>query len=337
MAHEETLTELALQPLGRPRGHAFPDSLRELAAFDATPEWVVSLYLDVCWDDETKLERTRLLLKDQLRRLRLGIAPEGPGLGALSDLARVAAYVDERLRRPGAPHERGEAVFLSSARGFERGLRTSTVLPTGLLVGPMPWLRPLVQALPHPGRVLCVVTDSVSTRIYDLDGLDGSGGGLWTEVVGDVPRRHHAGGWSQLKLQHWRTEEIAHQHRRALEALTQAFAADPTLRILVAGRHNAMHALLAEASPGLAERIELVDGLGIDPGSPEDQVLAAFQAALEKRQLEAAVREAGRLGGVASAPLGRAAAGPEAVAMAASEGRLRSLFLDSTPCRDGAR
>src|SRR5437867_8574333 len=94
------------QPLRRDR--LWP-VVRELAAFDAAPDQVVSVYLDVCWDSEQQRARTRLAIKEQLRGLR-GQAPVGAALER--DLARVEDWVEERTHVKGATGERGEARFL---------------------------------------------------------------------------------------------------------------------------------------------------------------------------------------------------------------------------------
>ena len=181
--------------------------MRELSALDLGGAPMLSVYVDVCWDDQQQRRRTWLALRDQLRRLR----DREPR--AAEDVDRAAAWIADRASERGDGGTRGVALFLCHERGFERAVATGVPLPSVATVGPSPALRPLMSAMAPLQPALCVVTDNRATRVWELS-PDGEDEGV-AALESDVPRRHHAGGWSQLKLQHWRALEVQrHQGRR---------------------------------------------------------------------------------------------------------------------------
>lgn len=328
--------------------------LRELAAFDAWPEPLVSLYLDVCWDDEMQRERTRLELKEQLRRER------AVGLARPADLLRVEELVEEAVRRRGEPEVagvRGEAWFLCAERGFERHSRSATAYPNRLYVATTPSLRPIATHFGR-GRALCVLLDDVSTRIYDVapdrdrpterssprsSGARGTGD-LLAAVEGVVPKRQSEGGWSQLKLQHYRERQVEQHHDDAAQVLARFFdEAVPRKRVLLGGREAAVAGF--ERRLPAAVRAQVLRVPELAAAESEAAVLAACDQALrevERGETEALVDVAAGaatpgFGGYAGGDGGRGVVGVAATMAAMNERRVDELMLGEGLCRDGWR
>lgn len=317
------------QALGRAIGRRWPPLVHELAALDSFPDRVVSLYLDVCWDDEQQRERARLGIKDALRRLRA--LPAGADPAIARDLDRVEAWVEQRTHVAGEPNERGDALYLCAARAFDRGLRSTFRFPNRVLVGPTPALRPLLGALPASGRVLCVLADSATARVYQL-ASDASG--TLACIEHDIPRRHHAGGWSQLKLQHWRLEEIGRHHRDVAARIAEFLDQEERSRVLVGGLPGAITALVDELQSPARARVDACPDVA--RVFDDTEAMQAFSAALAELERAEAHERARTAADLASAG-GRGAVGVAAVIAATNEGRLGELLLAESFCRDGFR
>lgn len=330
--------------------------LRELAAFDAWPEPMVSLYLNVCWDDEQQRERTRLEIKDQLRRAR------GAGWARPADLVRVDELVEERVRRRGPPEDeleggsevrgvRGEAFFLCAERGFERHSRSGALFPNRLYVASSPSLRPLAAAHHARSRALCVTLDAVSTRIYDVDPdrdrspeAERSAGGLLAVVEGVVPKRQSQGGWSQLKLQHYREHQVDQHHDEAARLVARYFAESvPRRRVLLGGRAEAVANF--ERHLPVAVRAEVLRVPELASAESEAALLAACSQALREAEHEEATAllslvegaASPGFGGYAGGDGGRGAIGVAATVAALNGRRVDELLLAEGLCCDGWR
>jgi release factor family 10 len=90
--------------------------------------------------------------------------------------------------------------------------------------GATPSLRPLAAALGHATSVLCIVVDSHAARAFSLP-PEGADAVAWLDA--EVPRRHSQGGWSQLKLQHWRFEEV-HRHYEETAGIVAQWTGSPS-------------------------------------------------------------------------------------------------------------
>src|SRR5262249_24810834 len=105
------------------------------------------------------------------------------------------------------------------------------------------------------GRTLCAVVDAANTRLYELSA---DGAGEVASIEWPVPRRHAAGGWSQLKLQHDRVEQIAHHHREAADLIARLIADSDAAARVVGGRDGSIGELLAFLPAGAQARVRRV-------------------------------------------------------------------------------
>lgn len=326
--------DVDVQAQGRTASHRWPPLVRELAALDSSPDRVVTLYLDVCWSDEKQRERTRLEIKEQLRRLRGGLGEGEADRKVARDLDEIERFVEERTHAGTSSMpkgERGLARFLCGARGLDRIVHSTTRFPNLALAAPVPSLRPLLGSPFASASTLCAVSDTVTTRLYELSP---EGNVEVATVEGEVPRRHHAGGWSQLKLQHYRNQQVAHHHRDAARLIERFLGEREAAHVLVAGRSGAVSDLVAQLGQPVVARLRHVPG--ISASDPEPAVLEAFVRALGRVVREEAMERVVAVE-VAAGAGGRGCFGDEAVVAATNDGRVAELLLGDGFCATGTR
>jgi hypothetical protein len=297
---------------------------RSLAEIDVHPYRVLSLSLDVRWRDEQQRERVRLFLKDEARRLRASLQDSDEEQALDEDLERAEEMVEDRIRRTGAAG--GLALFLCGPAGLEIEIACAWPLPHQLTTNSFPAIRPLVTGLHEPGRALIALLDAQVTRIYWLDGM---GPDLVSDLSHEVPRRHKGGGWSQLVIQHHRSEQLDRHHRQAAAELARHFDASAgdafhgLPRLLLGGRREAIANLRTYLPARILERAHEVPGL--DPHLPDHQLTQRVDDTLDlllREESTALVRTLEERAGN-----GMATHGIRAVLEALEERRVARLFL----------
>lgn len=299
---------------------------RSLAEIDVHPYRVLSLSLDVQWRDEQQRERVRLFLKDEARRLRASLEDSDEDQALAEDLERAEELVEDRIRR--TIPSGGLALFLCGPAGLEIEISCAWPLPEQLAINSFPAIRPIVTGLRglDGGRALIAVVDSQVTHIY---WLDGSGSDLVTDLSRQVPRRHKRGGWSQLVIQHHRSEQLDRHHRQAAAELARHFDASSgngfhgPPRLFLGGRREAIANLKTHLPPRVLERAHEIPGL--DPDLSDHEITERVDKALDLLLREEATAQVHLIEERAGS--GMAARGIQAVLEALEERRVSRLFL----------
>jgi hypothetical protein len=309
---------------------------RSLAEIDVHPYRVLSLSLDVHWRDEQQRERVRLFVKDEARRLRALLQGSDEDEVLAADLERAEELVEDRIRR--ATSAGGLALFLCEPAGLEIEISCAWPLPEQLAINSFPAIRPLVTGLRafDGGRALVAVVDSQVTHIY---WLGGAGSDLVSDLSRQVPRRHKRGGWSQLVIQHHRSEQLDRHHREAAAELARHFDASTgngfhgPPRLFLGGRREAIANLKTYLPPRILERAHEIQGL--DPDLPDHEITERVDGALQQLLREEATHQVHML--EERAGIGMAVHGIPAVLEALEERRVSRLFMTPNLAGQGWR
>src|SRR3989454_3691203 len=120
--------------------------LRMLARLAPTESPVVSVYLDTRWADEQQRERSRVLLRNEIRKARAGAPPE-----LEADLAWVEKRGESLIEQMQFPDARAVALFACRSAGLREILPLRVPVDDFFAVGGTPPLRrppALLQATP---------------------------------------------------------------------------------------------------------------------------------------------------------------------------------------------
>jgi len=182
-------------------------------------------------------------------RARLADAPESLEL-LETDLRNVSVKLAEA-----PPQARGVAIFSAAERGLTLSVALGTAVSDAMVIEPMPYLTPLLQALCRRRDYLVVLTDSHRGRLYEA-----VAGGLrmMEEVQEELPRRRRStgAGWgSQSAINRQREEHIFHYRKRLLGLIEKAWAAHAYRGLVFMGNHEATEHLRKELPPRLAEHV----------------------------------------------------------------------------------
>lgn len=296
--------------------------LSVLARLAPTESPVVSVYLDTRWADEQQRERSRVFLRNEIRRAR---ADASPALEA--DLSWVGKQGESLIEQMQFPDARAVALFACRSAGLREVLPLRVGVDNFFAVGDTPHLRHLAALLEATPATLIVFVDGESARLVRLLS-DGVG-----EVVAlehEVQGHHRQGGW-QLLAQSRYQRHIQAQRGRHFDAVATAITAlvdeHGVERIVLAGTARAVAVFRSH----LERRVSAIV-VGAVGGARHEPVSVLAERAVEllrrrdgeteAAEVEAAVTEA--------AKGGRATAGLEATLEAATRGAVRRLYLLKT-------
>lgn len=125
-----------------------------------------------------------------------------------------------KFLRDYTPKGKGLVVFSDSARGFwwQRDLQVD--VPTEVRWSPQPWVRPLLAVIEQHEPTAVVLIDKHRARILISDA---TGSQQQSEIISDVPNKHHATGtdhiWSQSQMERDHLKHIKWHAKRVAETL----------------------------------------------------------------------------------------------------------------------
>jgi peptide chain release factor subunit 1 len=297
------------------------EQLDRLAAFDAAPYPVVSLYLNTQPGQHGRDQHQAFIRREFKARSRTYPvnSPERESLD--KDLERISQYLENDLQ----PSANGVAVFACSAGELFEAIQLAAPIDQHwLYVSDQPHLYPLARVESQYPRYAALVTDTNAARIFVF-----ATGEIVSqrEVQGVKTRATSQGGWSQARFQ----RHIANFHQQhakeVVEALEKIVQHEGIDKILIAG-DEVITPLLREQMPKhLMEKV--VDHLRIDTHAPAGDVLDATLDAMrrlndrtDREKVEAAVGNyrAGGLGVV----------GPEETLAALLKGQVDELLITAS-------
>src|SRR5262249_51266943 len=186
-----------------PKLDQLSERLDRLAAFEAGPFPVVSLYLNLQADGRGKDNVDPFLKKEFAERLRTyaADAPERESLE--TDRRKIVEYVDGR-----SASANGLVVFAASGAGLFEAIQLSApIADHKLFINGRPHLYPLAKLVDRYPRYLVLVADTHSARIFVIavNAVERT-----ERIEGTKTKHHKMGGWSQARYQ--RHAENYHLH-----------------------------------------------------------------------------------------------------------------------------
>jgi peptide chain release factor subunit 1 len=297
------------------------EQLDRLAAFEAAPYPVVSLYLNTQPGPTGKDQFQTFVRKEFAARSRTypESSPERESLD--KDLERIARYLETELQASA----NGVAVFACSAGElFEAIQLTAPIEQHSLYIGDGPHLYPLARLESQYPRYAAVLADTNSARILVV-----AAGEVVSEreLKGVKTRRTSQGGWSQARFQrHIGNFHLQHA-KEVVDALDRIVQGEKIEQIVISG-DEVITPLLREQMPKhLLERV--VEHVRLETGTSSDEVLRATLEAMRRNdQLTDIEAVDGAVGAYRANGLG--VVGPEETLEALIKGQVEELLINAT-------
>jgi peptide subunit release factor 1 (eRF1) len=296
------------------------EQIVRLSKLKASTGPVVSVYLNTRWTDEHQRERTRLFLKNELRRVR----EASSGAGLADALEWIEAEGEALISRASHADAHGVALFACSALGLREVIPVGALLENTVVVADRPFLRPLAAAAGEMPPTIVVFIDAESARLIPV--LDGAPGEE-VRLESEVPGHHRRGGWAQLALGHYQRhiEERRGRHVEGVaDALRRLVEEHGVERIVIAGNSDSTAALRRALSSTVAARMAgIVSGRRHEPASELVARAGELIGRVAVQEVDAVVD--GLL--TEAAKGGHAAASLEGVLEAVQRGAVDRLYL----------
>ena len=248
--------------------------LRQLAELEQDERSILSVYLDLSqrWEAaESRLDAS----VDRLRRALAGAEREA--LDVALDLAREEL---DRRKAQGlsAP---GLALFVSPDDGVQHSVMMPSPPRTLVTFDHEATVYPLAFQLDEYEPVGVILADASGARILVVAGR------LQEELDSTSATIRHltkVGGWSQMRYQRRRGEQVKRAADEVVEAAREAFADSGVERVVLAGRQQMLTAI-RDAMPQRLER-QVVGTLAWDMDAADDELLASIRPMLEEAERE---------------------------------------------------
>jgi peptide subunit release factor 1 (eRF1) len=281
---------------------------------------VVSVYLNTHWADEHQRDRTRVFVREEVRRARqASIAPDMDAA-----LGWIEEEVDGLVSQARTPSARGVALFACPAAGVREVIASRAAFEPVFAVGDAPHLRPLAAVLGESVSALVAFVDGERARLIPL-----TSEGVGEEVVlaSAVPGHHRRGGWAQLAQSRYsrHIEQRRGEHYDAVvEALAAVAEARQAHRVVLAGERETL-AMLRDRLPATLQAAVA----GTVPAAWHEPAAAIAARADELvRRVEAeSAREAVAQAVTEAAKGQRAVTGVDDTLAAASRGAIHRLLV----------
>jgi peptide chain release factor subunit 1 len=250
-------------------------------------------------------------------------------VGLRADLERLQREISEGgLDLKGA---HGVAVFASGPADLFEVLKLSEPIEHDPVIADTPFIAPLT-AIGPPERWCVVLVNRRTARLF-------CGPGEQLEEIeliqDDVHRQHDQGGWSQANYQRSVDKEAFDHLKRAAEVTFARLKDDLPVGILVGAPQELVNDFESLLHTYLRERLAGRMDIDVEHSSAEDVrrcARASIDEASRAKQDAALARLAEEFGG----GTGRAASGPEQVALALEEQRVEILLVDASFEPEGA-
>ena len=252
-------------------------ALDRVAAFDAGPFPVVSLYLNLQPDQQGRDRFDAFLRKELTERVRTYSA-SGPERESLDkDAARIEAYVDDI---PGSAN--GLALFAcAGADLFEAFPLEAPIDRHRLYISDQPHVYPLARVIGQYAPYLVVLADSHVARVFvfALNTVQRE-----DRIEGTKTRRHKMGGWSQKRYQR-HVDNFHVQHAKEVVDHVARIVRDERIdRIILSCDESILPIVRDQMPKDIAERV--VDVMHIEMLAPGRDVLDASIEALREKEAE---------------------------------------------------
>ncbi len=289
--------------------------LRDLARLAETDRSVLSSYIDL----RTGWDKAESALEKRAKKLRPLLTDNEKEYFDVS-LSLLQEYLDEKKSTGYDGY--GLAYFADIGADYSAGIELNGAVEQLLAVDDEAIIAPLALQLDEYEPVGVIMADGSGARIFIVSGqrIDEEGS-LKTKI-------HHlskVGGWSQMRYQRRRDNEIGHFAKETVAAAEAIFQREGVKRIIFAGRDRILKAIEEELPKQW--RDAKVDILKWDLDSPDDEFLSRVRPAIERAEREQEKRVLDRFVGELRRG-GLAMAGAEAVLAALALGQVDTLILN---------
>jgi peptide chain release factor subunit 1 len=253
---------------------ALTEQLERLAAFDAAPYPVVSLYLNTQPDQHGRDQHQAFIRREFKARSRTYPAnsPERESLD--KDLERIGQYLENELQ----PSANGVAIFACSAGELFEAIQLAAPIDQHwLYISDQPHLYPLARLESQYPRCAAVLVDTNTARIFVF-----AQGEVVAEreVQGIKTRGTSQGGWSQARFQRHLANFHLQHAKEVVEVLERIVAQEGIDTILVAGDEVITPRLREQMPKSLLDKV--VDHVRLGTQAPVGDVLNASLEAMRK-------------------------------------------------------
>jgi peptide chain release factor subunit 1 len=287
---------------------------------------VISLYMNL--DPErfatppARASQIRSLVDQARRDLEAQVGLTHDDLVTLrADIQRI----DEFLSSTQAPFKgaRALAVFCSGQAGLFEVLQLSRPTEARVVIGPAPFVEPLVPAL-EARRWLVALVSRREGRV-----LEGPADGLreGARLEDFVRGKHEQGGWSQANYERSIEKDTEDHLRRVAEAVNRLWRTERFHRLAVGGPSEIVPRFEAHLAGDVRPNL-IAERVAVDLSSAGEEQIRRAVAKLVAEDEKRTEREAlDRLeAGIGSG--GRGAGGPHDTVMALNERRVEILMLE---------
>jgi peptide subunit release factor 1 (eRF1) len=295
--------------------------LDRLAAFEAGPFPVISLYLSAVPDQHGRDHYEPFLRKELTERVRTypATGPERESLATDADKIRdYVATVD--------PSVNALAIFACAGAGlFEAVALATPIAEHQLHVSDQPHVYPLARLIDEYPRYAVLLADTHSARIFVFAGntVERS-----EQIEGIKTKRHKMGGWSQARYQRHTENFHLHHAKEVVDALAR-IVRDESIRTIVIAGDEVIAPLLKDQLPkDIADRV--IEMARLDVRAPERVILDKTIAALREKDVETDRESVEKLIGTYRAN-GLAVVGVEGVGKALEAGQVDELIITASP------
>lgn len=297
---------------------SFGQELQELKSLPRSYPFV-SLYLDV-GHNEKSAEQMRVYARTQLRHAVAGARNARERSYLESDAKHITAYLEDVIHARVERKAQGLGIFACAPQKIFRVVSSPEPFPAQMYVADGPHLGPLQSTNGNKHLLACLV-DSRSARILEI------GAGVvqeQAEIHSEVPRRHHQGGWSQMRYQRHIEDHIGHHHREVALALGHLSDRHPQAPVVLAGPEKIVTTFHSYLPERVQKRVltDLPVSLKADERELVERILDSYESTEESRHEKEVERQLGD----AMSP-SRGVRGIESVLQAANEHAIWHLFV----------
>jgi peptide subunit release factor 1 (eRF1) len=295
------------------------DRITRLAKLHA-PGGVLSVYLNTRWSDEHQRDRTRVFVRDEVRRARRA----GVASSLEAALGWIEAETDALVAQARDPSVQGTALFACPDASVREAVGCRAPFAPAFVAGDAAYLRPLAAVLAERPPVLVAFVDGERARLIPL-GVEGTDDEVVLESA--VPGQHRRGGWAQLAQSRY-ARHIEHHRGEHFDAVAETLAAVAEERqarwIVLAGEGGTVGAVRDRLPTALQARVAGT----VRAAWHEAAAAIAARGDELVSQVEAAAAQQAVAQAVTDAAKGqRAVTGVEETLAAASRGAVLKLLL----------
>lgn len=247
-----------------------------IVAMKETDFPVISVYLNTCVSDKTSWDKAKIFLKNTLdSKIFLFQGCKEKWRSIKQDVDRIRYYVQNRLDE----ETRGVAIFACSYENIFYDYQFKAPFENRIIVDGYPHIKPLLEIKHETQKIIAVMLDSRSARIFDI----AWGGIKFEKKIKDyVPSRVKVGGCNQLRFQHHVEDHILRHLKHVIAFLQNLVIKEKPAGIIISSQDELMASFKKELPKFLLDKIIAEENLDIRKDT--DKVLTQVLEDFKKRE-----------------------------------------------------